>query len=278
MYERALLERLLDVTFQPFMLVLADRGFYSYELWRRAAKTGAALLWRVPVTVRLPVGRIFDDGSYLSELLPRGAKTDLNRGKRRSVPDGMRIPVRVIEYRIGNRKSAEVFRLVTTLLDPNESPASELAALYAERWEFELGLDENETHQIAGSRLCDTRSLSWWNGRSGHCSSLTTRYDISCTTPPRTSVSTRTGCPSYAVSGSSGAVLPTGRASPLATRMRFWSEHAQKSSPPQPRPAAPQLPPGCQEKTDRGQLLKRQHHQEVRHNDPPKVRVESPAA
>jgi hypothetical protein len=156
-YERALLERLLDAAFQPVMLVLADRGFYSYELWRRAAQTGAALLWRLPATVRLPVGRVFDDGSYLSELLPRAAKTDLNRGKRRSVPDAMRMPVRVIEYRIGNRESAEIFRLITTLLDANESPASELAALYAERWEFELGLDEIETHQIAGSRLLRSR-------------------------------------------------------------------------------------------------------------------------
>ena len=29
------------------MLVLADRGFFSYALWRKAIGTGADLLWRV---------------------------------------------------------------------------------------------------------------------------------------------------------------------------------------------------------------------------------------
>jgi hypothetical protein len=156
-YERALLERLLDAAFEPSMLILADRGFYSYELWKHAAQTGAALLWRVPATVHLPVGHVLDDGSYLSELLPRHVRTDLNRGRRRSIPDHMRIPVRVIEYRLGNRRPAEAFRLITTLLNPAESPATELAVLYAERWEFELGLDEIETHQIAGGRLLRSR-------------------------------------------------------------------------------------------------------------------------
>jgi hypothetical protein len=28
------------------MLLIADRGFYSYQLWTAAAATGAALLWR----------------------------------------------------------------------------------------------------------------------------------------------------------------------------------------------------------------------------------------
>ena len=49
-YERALVERLLP-QFQPDMLVLADRGFFSYELWREAVGTGADLLWRVAVNV-----------------------------------------------------------------------------------------------------------------------------------------------------------------------------------------------------------------------------------
>jgi hypothetical protein len=151
-YERTLVERLLD-RFDPDMLVLADRGFFSYELWKQATDTGAALVWRVQKSVRLPVVEELSDGSYLSELLPKQLKTDLNKGKKRRVPEGARIPVRVVDYRIGNRESPEVFRLVTTLLDHEEAPADELAALYAERWEFELGLDEIETHQIANYRV-----------------------------------------------------------------------------------------------------------------------------
>ena len=34
------------------MLLLADRGFYSFRLWKAAAGTGAALLWRVPASMR----------------------------------------------------------------------------------------------------------------------------------------------------------------------------------------------------------------------------------
>lgn len=151
-YERALVERLLP-QFQPHMLVLADRGFFSYELWKHAAGTGAALLWRVKSSVRLPVLDQLPDGSYRSELLPARLKTDLNRGMKRRVPDGVRIPVRVVEYRILNRDAPETIRLITTLADHRQCPAVQLAALYAERWEFEVGLDEIETHQIANGRV-----------------------------------------------------------------------------------------------------------------------------
>jgi hypothetical protein len=38
-------------------------------------------------------------------------------------------------------------RLLTTILDPTRAPATELAALYQQRWEFETTLDELKTHQ-----------------------------------------------------------------------------------------------------------------------------------
>jgi hypothetical protein len=155
-YERALAGRLLNQV-EPDMLVLADRGFFGYEFWNEAAETGAALLWRVQLKIGLPVLEALPDGSYLSELLPKQMKTDLRRGKRRAVPDHVRIPVRVVEYTVGNRGSEEVIRLITTLTDHREHPAGELAALYAERWEFELGLDEIETHQIAHNRVLRSR-------------------------------------------------------------------------------------------------------------------------
>jgi hypothetical protein len=151
-YERELAERLVDQV-EPSMLVLADRGFFSYDLWRTFRETGAALVWRVSKLVRLPIIEELPDGSYRSELLPRQLKTDLNKGKYRRVPDGARIPIRVIEYRVGNRPSPEVIRLITTLTDHQEAPAQELAALYAERWEFEIALDEIETHQIGQYRV-----------------------------------------------------------------------------------------------------------------------------
>ncbi|MFJ9029984.1 transposase [Streptomyces sp. NPDC102274] len=44
------------------------------------------------------------------------------------------------------------YRLITTILDPDKAPAAELAALYAQRWEFESTLDEIKTH-LGGSHL-----------------------------------------------------------------------------------------------------------------------------
>lgn len=46
---------------------------------------------------------------------------------------------------------------MTAILDPQLAPAGELAALYAERWEFELTLDEIETHQMS-ARLLRSRT------------------------------------------------------------------------------------------------------------------------
>lgn len=142
---------------EPNMLVIADRGFYSYEFWKQAANTGAALLWRLPSSVNLPGLEAFADGSYRSELLPKQLKTDLTRGMKRRVPPDARIPVRVIEYTIPNRDIDETYRLVTTLTNPADGPADELARLYEQRWEFELGLDEIETHQMPNNRLLRSR-------------------------------------------------------------------------------------------------------------------------
>ena len=44
--EATLTEELL-AGLEPGMLLLADRGFFSYALWRKAIGTGADLLWRI---------------------------------------------------------------------------------------------------------------------------------------------------------------------------------------------------------------------------------------
>ncbi len=55
--------------------------------------------------------------------------------------------MRVIEYRLEGVKGAEpLYRLITTILDHQQAPAEELAALYHERWEIETTLDELKTH------------------------------------------------------------------------------------------------------------------------------------
>ena len=128
------------------MLCLADRGFTAHPLFSEAAKTGAALLWRAKSNAVFPVLVRHGDGSFRSELVASDDKH-----KRADVT-----PVRIIEYRVTDpgRPKAETttYRLVTTILDPEEAPAAELAALYAERWEIESIFDELKTHQ-RGARV-----------------------------------------------------------------------------------------------------------------------------
>ncbi len=124
--------------FRPGMLCLADRYFFGYALWRAAAATGADLLWRVKGNLRLPRAAMLGDGSYLSVVYP-------SEKDRRHATNG--IQVRVVEYRLEGVADAEpLYRLITTILDPAQAPAADLAALYHERWEVEGALAELKTH------------------------------------------------------------------------------------------------------------------------------------
>jgi len=128
----------------PGMLCLADRLFFSYKLWRKAASRGAELLWRVKGDLCLEMEERLPDGSYLSHVYASSS----DRRNRRN-----RIAVRVIEYRLKGVKGAESsYRLVTTILDHMPAPATELAALYHERWEIETALDELKTH-LRGAQI-----------------------------------------------------------------------------------------------------------------------------
>ena len=78
------------------------------------------------------------DGSWLAELRPSG------RAGQKAEP----LIIRVIDYRIDDgRHNEEVYRLLTTILDPTDVSAVDLAAAYAERWEIESAFDELKTHQ-----------------------------------------------------------------------------------------------------------------------------------
>ena len=126
------------------MLCLADRGFFGFEMWTKAAATGADLLWRVRKNILLPCEKRLPDGSYLSRIYPSPKD---QRRKRNGVV------VRVIEYRLEGVEGAEpLYRLVTTILDNQRAPATELAALYHDRWEIETAFDELKTH-LRGARI-----------------------------------------------------------------------------------------------------------------------------
>ncbi len=126
------------------MLCLADRFFPSYNLWQKAAKTGADLLWRTRKNARLEVDERLPDGSYLSRIYP--TTSDRRNGRKGIV-------VRAIDYHLDQVPDAEpIYRLITTILDHTLAPALELAALYHERWEIETSLDELKTH-LRGAQI-----------------------------------------------------------------------------------------------------------------------------
>jgi DDE family transposase/transposase IS4-like protein len=129
---------------QRGMLCLADRQFFGHALWQAAVTTGADLLWRGKHNLRLPREATLADGSYLTTIYP----SDKDRRHRTRGPR-----VRVVEYRLEGIAGTEpLYRLVTTLLDPAQAPAAELAALYHERWEIEGALAELKT-QLRGARV-----------------------------------------------------------------------------------------------------------------------------
>jgi hypothetical protein len=120
------------------MLCMADRGFYGYALWKRAASTGADLLWRMKKNAILPCDRRLADGSYLSKVYASAKDRRHDRNA---------IVVRVIEYELeGIAVGEPLYRLITSVLDDGKAPAEDLAALYHDRWEIENVFDEFKTH------------------------------------------------------------------------------------------------------------------------------------
>lgn len=138
-------------TLEPGMLLLADRGFNGFEHWQQALATGSQLLWRATESRLLPVDQLLPDGSYLSHIAPTGL------GKAAAAAQA--VPVRVIEYQLPSvPDAAPRYRLMTSLLDPVQAPALELAALYHQRWQVEAVFDELKTHLRQGRRVLRSKT------------------------------------------------------------------------------------------------------------------------
>jgi hypothetical protein len=164
--QRTLLSEVLGAL-QPGMLVIADRNFYSFQLWQQALATGVDLLWRVTATVRLPVIEPLSDGSYRSVVINpaiSGARRRVLLDKVRrgvSVPREQAMPVRVIEYEIPDREgngTGELLCLITSSVDPAQATATELAAAYHERWEAETAIREKKTYLRRSGRVLRSQS------------------------------------------------------------------------------------------------------------------------
>lgn len=144
------------------MLIIADKGMYSNEHLQQIKDAGADALFRAKMDVGLPVLKWLPDGSYLSYSPQRRARVKAFKKLRSGaikITDLPGLYVRVFEYEVAGRgDEAELFTLVTTILDPEEAPAIELAAAYHERWEIELAIDEIKTHQKGSAAILRSKS------------------------------------------------------------------------------------------------------------------------
>jgi hypothetical protein len=123
------------------MLLMVDRGLYSFDFVVAVRKRQAHLLARLPAGVKPKRLKQLWDGSWLVGLQPADYK-------RRAA--GEQIVVRLIEYTLDDPTLpgyGEVYRLITTLLLPTRYAAYDLACAYHLRWEQEGSFDEMEIHQ-----------------------------------------------------------------------------------------------------------------------------------
>ena len=94
----------------------------AVSLWQRPGDWRSDLLWRASHDEATP-SETLDDGTWLAEFRPSG-----NAG-RHAKP----LTIRVIDYEVDDgRATIGPYRLFTTLLDPVEAPAAELAFAYAQ--------------------------------------------------------------------------------------------------------------------------------------------------
>jgi hypothetical protein len=140
--EIVLAEKVVD-GLKEGMLCLADRLFPGFSLWKKAAATGAHLLWRAKIGMKLKADRVLRDGSWVATW-----KTTA-RGLANTSP----VTVRVIEYRLKGG-DGQIFRLLTSLLDPEQADGAMAIHRPVRLWRAQPGAGE-------------TLSLALGTGRQG---------------------------------------------------------------------------------------------------------------
>lgn len=145
-HELRLLRHLLD-QFKPGDLAVADRGFCGYVLMALLLRLGVASLFRLhqrrPADLRK--GKRLGKSDRLF-IWPKPLEQPrwLPQSWWKKIP--AQLTVRVIRFNLyspGYRPGSVT--LVTTLLDPNQYPAQDIAQLYVRRWKIELWFRDIKT-------------------------------------------------------------------------------------------------------------------------------------
>jgi hypothetical protein len=117
--------------------------------------------------VTLPVIEPLPDGSYRSIVInpkirdARRARLIDQARRGHQIPAGAARPVRVVEYEIPDREgngTGELICLITSILDPSDATAIELATAYHQRWESETSFGEKKTYLRGSGRVLRSKS------------------------------------------------------------------------------------------------------------------------
>ena len=140
----------------PEMLVLVDAGIISGGFVEHVRERHAQVLGALEAGAwdHLDHQRRLCDGSVLAWVPP-------TRKGQAQYPVHRGMWVRIISSRLTDERLGEVgkvYRVVTTLLNPRVAPALVLLALYHERWEIELVIDEIKTHERAQRKVLRSKT------------------------------------------------------------------------------------------------------------------------
>ena len=165
-------------------LVILDREFAAYALYHQLGDPTRQRHWLTrartgPLALRRRVVERVGPGDELVELTPSLEARRLVRHGARDLPPTLR--VRAIRYR---RRGFRPQTLLTSLLDPGASPATEIVALYHERWELELGFDEVKTHTLERAEALRSKTPA---RATQEVWGLALGYNLSCASPWRAS-------------------------------------------------------------------------------------------
>lgn len=124
-------------------LLLLDRNFNAWEFFCGLRDQGNHFLIRAKDKMKGKVLARLGRGDRLVEMT-------VPRALRRRRTD---LPKTVVLREITIRVRGETYRFFTSLLEPSTYAAQELVALYLQRWEEELALDEIKTHQCGATTV-----------------------------------------------------------------------------------------------------------------------------
>jgi hypothetical protein len=132
-------------------LTVVDRNFLAAHQLVGLVRSGPNRHWLTRAKTQTRIRRIRRLGPN-DDLV----EIQLSEQTRRKYPDLPDVwTARAIRYQ---RRGFPASTLLTSLEDPATYPASEIVALYHERWELEIGYDEVKTHMLAREEAIRSRT------------------------------------------------------------------------------------------------------------------------